>query len=115
METFFRVGCQIDEVKLIDLVLRRYHTLDVLKVLDIDQVLRLLLMAIEDEQKERYREEWLHLIPAMVFAQHYMTFEEFYNTCTGANIDNRPVDEIIAEIDRKHAEAREETNGNGNL
>ena len=69
----------------------------------------------EDEQKERYREEWLHLLPAMVFAQHYMTFEEFYNTCTGANIDNRPVDEIIAEIDRKHAEAREETNGNGNL
>ena len=113
MEEFFLIGCQIDEVKLIDLVLRRYHTLDVLKALDVDQTLRLLLMALEDEAKEQIRDEWLHLLPCMVFAQHYMTFKQYYDTVTGANIDNRPIDEIIAEIDRKHAEAREETNGNG--
>ena len=106
MEEFFRLGCQIDEVKLIDLVLRRYHSLDALKVLDISQTLKLLTMAIEEETKDRYRSEWTALLPVMVFANHYMTFEQYYETCTGQNIDNRPVEEIIAEIDRKHAEVR---------
>ena len=105
MEEFFRLGCQIDEVKLIDLVLRRYHTLDALKVLSFEQTLDLIFLALEEEAKERYRREWLALLPAMVFASHYMSFDEYYDTVTGQNIDMRPVDEIIAEIDRKHAEA----------
>ena len=105
MEEFFLLGCQIDEIKLLDLVLRRYHSIDALKVLDIGQTLKLLNMAVEEEAKDRYRSEWTALLPVMVFANHYMTFEQYYETCTGKNIDNRPVDEIIAEIDRKHAEA----------
>ena len=47
----------------------------------------------------------------MVYGNHYMTFEQYYETVTGANIDMRPTEEIIAEIDRKHAEARGKENG----
>lgn len=108
MEEFFRLGCQIDEVKLIDLVLRRYHTLDALKVLDVGQTLKLLTMAVEEETKEKYRQEWTALLPCMVFANHYMTFEQYYETVTGQNVDIRPAEEIMAEIDRKHAEAHGE-------
>ena len=108
MEEFFLLGCQIDEIKLLDLVLRRYHSIDALKVLDIGQTLKLLNMAVEEEAKDRYHSEWTALLPVMVFANHYMTFEQYYETCTGQNIDNRPVDEIIAEIDRKHAEVKNE-------
>lgn len=111
MEEFFRLGCQVDEVKLIDLVLRRYHTLDVLEVLSLEQFVKLVLMALEEESKEKYRAEWLSLLPCMVFTNHYMTFEQYYDTVTGKNIDLRPVDEIIAEIDRKHAEAKESKDG----
>lgn len=108
MEEFFLLGCQIDEVKLIDLVLRRYHSLDCMKVLSVEQFVKLILIALEDEQKERYRQEWLALIPTMVYGNHYMTFEQYYETVTGANIDMRPTEEIIAEIDRKHAESHGE-------
>lgn len=111
MEEFFLLGCQIDEVKLIDLVLRRYHSLDCMKVLSVEQFVKLILIALEDEQKERYRQEWLALIPTMVYGNHYMTFEQYYETVTGANIDMRPTEEIIAEIDRKHAESRGKENG----
>lgn len=111
MEEFFLLGCQIDEVKLIDLVLRRYYSLDCMKVLSVEQFVKLILIALEDEQKERYRQEWLALIPTMVYGNHYMTFEQYYETVTGANIDMRPTEEIIAEIDRKHAEARGKENG----
>lgn len=107
MEKFFLIGCQLDEIKLIDLVLRRYHSLDALKVLSIDQTLELVLMAIESEVKERYRKEWLALLPMMLLTNHYMTFDQYYETCSGKNIDMRPVEEIIAEIDRIHAKAKE--------
>lgn len=108
MEEFFLLGCQIDEVKLIDLVLRRYHTLDVMKVLSVEQFVRLILLALDEESKSKYRAEWQALLPCMVFTSHYMTFDEYYDTVTGKNVDLRPVDDIIAEIDRKHAEAKAE-------
>ena len=111
MEEFFLLGCQVDEVKLIDLVLRRYHTLDVLEVLSLEQFVKLVLMALEEESKEKYRAEWLSLLPCMIFTNHYMTFEQYYETVTGANIDMRPAEEIMAEIDRKHAEAKESKDG----
>lgn len=106
VEKFFLISCQVDEVRLIDLVLRRYHSLDAMKVLSIDQFIELILLAIESEVKEKYRQEWLSLLPMMLFANHYMTFDDYYETCTGKNIDMRPVEDIIAEIDRKHAEAK---------
>ena len=109
MEEFFLLGCQIDEIKLIDLVLRRYHTLDVMKVLSVEQFIKLVLMALDEESKEKYRQEWLNLLPCMIFTSHYMTFDQYYETVTGQNIDLRPVDDIIAEIDRKHEEAKNGT------
>lgn len=111
MEEFFRIGCQVDEIKLMDLVLRRYHTLDCMKVLSVEQFCKLIITALEEESREKIRQEWLSLLPMMVIAQHYMTFDQYYDTVTGANVDMRPVDEIIAEIDRKHAEAEEKKNG----
>lgn len=107
MEEFFLIGCQIDEIKLMDLVLRRYHTLDCLKVLSIGQTCELIIKALEDESRELLRREWLALLPVMVLNQNYMTFDEYYEISTGKNVDMRPVDVIIAEIDRKHAEVRE--------
>ena len=106
MEEFFLLSCQVDEVKLLDLVLRRYHSLDCMKVLDVGKFCKLMLLALDDEVKEIYRREWLSLLPVMVFTQHYMTFNEYFDISTGRNIDMRPVDEIMAEIERKHAEAR---------
>lgn len=111
MEKFFRIGCQIDEVKLIDLVLRRYHTLDVMKVLSLDRFIKLILLALEEESKEQFRREWLAMIPMMLFSGKYMTFEEYYNNVSGKNIDMRPAEEIMAEIDRAHAKAKGEVNG----
>lgn len=81
--------------------------MDCMKVLSLDQFIQLILVAIEKETKQRYREEWIAMLPMMLFANHYMTFDEYYDTCTGKNVDLRPVDDIIADIDRKHAEAKE--------
>ncbi len=46
------------------------------------------------------------MIPLMMVTNNYMSFEQYYDMISGKNVDMRPADVIMAEIDRKHAEAR---------
>lgn len=41
----------------------------------------------------------------------YVTLKEFEDMVTGGDVDWRPAQEIMDEIDRKHAEAKVEKNG----
>lgn len=85
-----------------DLLLRRYHSIDFIDKLSVEGFCKLILMAIEGEVKENHRKEWLALLPLMIQAGKYTSFEDYYEKVTGKNIDMRPVDEIIAEIDAAH-------------
>ena len=111
MEEFFYIGTQVDEIELLDLLLKRYHSLDFMRVLSVEQFLELLMKAIEGEIKDRHRQEWLAVIPVMSLSGNFMNFDEYYDLATGKNIDMRPADVIMAEIDRKHAQAGENQNG----
>lgn len=111
MEEFFYLCCQTDEVKIVDLILRRYGSLECMKVLSFEQFLKLLLLALEEERKQSFREEWLALIPTMVITGHYMKFEEYYDTVTLKNVDMRPTEVIMAEIDEAHEKVKEKKNG----
>lgn len=114
MEEFFRIGCQVDEIKLMDLVMRRYHSLDCMKWLSVEQFARLILLALESEIKDHKRQEWCALLPMMCLpGSKYLSFEEYFDLVTGKNVDMRPVDVIMEEIDRKHAEAKAKVEKNG--
>ena len=103
MEGFFYISCQVDEVRLKDLLLRRYHQLDFVKDLSLMDFLELVKLAMEEEQKEKHRQEWLHLLPLMITSGKYMSFDEYFDKVSGRNIDMRSTEEIIAEIDAAHA------------
>lgn len=105
MEEFFYIGCQIDEVKLMDLILRRYHSFECMDILSVEKFCELIILALEQEKRAEYRAEWLVLLPSMISQGKYMSFDDYYDTVTGKNIDMRPAEEIIAEIDKLHAEA----------
>ena len=108
MEGFFYIGCQIDEVTLTDLMLRRYHTLE-LPGMPIIKFCKLIEKALDEEKKENYRRQWLSLLPVLAMRGKYMSFEQFYEKMSGANIDMRSTDEIIAEIDKAHEEMKNGT------
>lgn len=65
------------------------------------------MLAIEEKNKAEKRQEWLALLPLMVTAGKYKSFEEYYDLASGKGIDLRPADEIIAEIDAAHERAKE--------
>jgi hypothetical protein len=59
--------------------------------------------AHDKEIEERYKAEWNALYPFMITKMmKYVSFKEYKDMCTGANIDTRPADEIIAEIEELH-------------
>lgn len=109
MASFFSVGSQLDEVKLKDLLLHRYHTLDFdLEIMDFCE---LVMLAIEEENKAKKRQEWLALLPVMITMDKYKSFEEYYDLITGKNIDMRSTVDIIADIDSAHERARKNKDG----
>lgn len=64
---------------------------------------RLLIEAREAETKDRIRAEWVALLPYMQSGQlKLVQFDDYFDQRTGRNIDTRPADVIIAEIEAKH-------------
>lgn len=107
MEEFFYIGSQIDEVKLKDLLLRRYHTFNL--DLGIEEFCEIIMLAIEEENKERKRQEWLALLPLMLTSDKYKSFEEYYDLVSGKGIDLRSTEDIIADIDAAHKRVEDGT------
>lgn len=101
MEEFFYISVQCNEIALVDLMLRRYGTLHV--PLPIEKFCELIMLAIESKVKENKRKEWLAMMTPMLLSGEYMSFQSYYESSTGKNIDMRPADVIMAEIDAAHA------------
>ena len=67
--------------------------------LPIGEFCDLVVCAAENIQKERIRQQWIAALPFMYLKQlKYMSFQDYYDACTGANIDWRPAEVIIQEI-----------------
>lgn len=96
----------MDEVEIKELLLRKYHSLDFMKGMQLDEFVEFLILAINREKKDMIRSEYLALLPFMALRGKYMPFQDFFDKVTGANIDWRPAEEIIAEIDRAHEELK---------
>lgn len=98
MEKFFLVGCQIDEIEIKELLLRRYHTLDFIGSMDIFEFCGFIILAIEKDKKDFYYSQYTALLPRIIqVTGKYMPFNDFYDTITGANLDLRPAEEIVEE------------------
>lgn len=82
--------------------------MEFMKEIEVESFIRLVLVAIEGEVRERHREEYLALLPKMIDLGKYMTFEDYYDKATGRNIDLRPTEEILAEIEAAHSRVHKE-------
>lgn len=111
MDLFFRVGCQINDTEIKELLLRRYHTLDFIKEMDIGEFCEFLILAITQDKKDRIYIQYTALLPLLIQAGKYKSFEEFYDEMTGNNIDWRPAEEIL----RESEEILRKQNGDGNI
>lgn len=78
--------------------------------MDIMDFLLFCSIAIEKDKEERIHQEWCAMLPQFM---RYVPFREFYDMETGANIDWRPAEVIMAEIDAMHKGG--ESGGTGDI
>ena len=59
----------------------------------------LILKAMEKEREDRIFLQWAVQLPVMAYTGQTVSFPEYKDRVTGANIDRRPVAEIMADLD----------------
>lgn len=63
---------------------------------------------LDEVQNERLYAQWLVYLPMLIQANKFMSFSQFRDEITGANLDMRPAEEILAEVE----EIKVKLNGN---
>ena len=80
--------------------------------MDVGEFIEFVLNAREMEERDRLHKQWTAMLPLMSIQYlEYMTFEDYVDRCTGANIDMRPTNEIIADILDAHEKVKSKKEG----
>ena len=100
MEGFFYTCGSFDsEAELRELLLRRYHSFNILNEMSIVEFAEFVIYAKLREKEERIYMQWCAMLPTL---NKYMSFEQFRAMITGENVDMRPAEEIMDEIEELH-------------
>ena len=81
--------------------------------MDVEDGLALFCKAVEQERDERIFQQWTAQLPIMAYTGKNISFAEYRDRVTGANIDRRSVAEIQKEIDDAMRELWKEAPNNG--
>ena len=80
--------------------------------MDTGKFIEFVLKAKEEERKEQVKKQWTAMLPLMSIQYlKYMPFEEYYEKCTGTNVDLRSTEEILADIEETHKKAHKKKEG----
>ncbi len=85
------------------MLLHRYHNIDYILQLDADTGCALILKAMEQERDDRLFQQWVVQLPLMG-QENFVSFADYKDRVTGANIDRRSTAEILAELDEVEKE-----------
>jgi len=113
MESFFYNGGSLNLIDVEELLLYRYKNIEYILELDFKEGILFINKAIEEKRKRKYWEMWL-MKYALMDNETFVSFEEFYDTATGRNIDTTSKEDVLAmaaEIQRKAREKRGEIDG----
>ena len=81
------------------MLLHRYNNIEYVLQLDANTGAPLVLKALEKEREDRIFQQWTAQLPIMAYTGNYVSFADYKDRVTGANIDRRPTVELMAELD----------------
>lgn len=89
-------------------MLHRYTNIEYILQLDLNTGLDLIKKAQEMERDDRLHRQWTAQLPIMAYTGNSVSFADYKDRVTGANIDRRSVAAIMADIDAAEKELRGE-------
>jgi hypothetical protein len=78
-----------------------------------DTGLAIVAKAMEKDREERIFQQWVVQLPVMAYSGKTISFADYKDKVTGANIDRRSTAEILAELDDLERELQEGGGENG--
>lgn len=110
MARFFSLTRGRTEIDILDLIAERYGwTIQQIMETDADLFIGLAGRVINEKRRSEARDEWLAALPFMYLKWlKFVSFKDFYDSQTGANLDLRPTTEILADVEKIRAELRGE-------
>lgn len=75
--------------------------------------LALILKAMEKDRDDRLFQQWVAQLPIMAYSGQQISFADYKDRVTGANIDRRPTAEIERELDAIEKQFQEGGEQNG--
>lgn len=98
------------------MLLHRYSNIEFVLNLDFEVGSDLIRKACEETRNDKIFLQWAIQLPYMD-KQSFVTFSDYKARITGENIDMRPADVILAELDEieKQFEKGGQTDGNGDF
>lgn len=75
--------------------------------MEVDDFFDLVEIATEKEKEDTLHKQWCSMLPFMSLKMlEYISFPDYIDKCSGKNVDMRPADEIIADIEATHQNAK---------
>ena len=113
MARFFYICVQISEDDLIDALAERYGwTVREILGMDFKRLTILYSKAIDAREEKTSREEYNAILPLMAMRMvKFIPFSEYKNKATGKDLDLRPQEEILAEVEEIRKELSGEKDG----
>lgn len=113
MARFFYLTGSCDETELIDAIANRYGwTVPDIERLDIVRIQRLYVKAVNARNEEIARQQWTAMLPFMSLKMlKFVSFDDYKAQITGANLDLRSDEEILAEVQDIRKQFTEDKNG----
>lgn len=102
VESFFLIGCQVNEIELKEILLRRYGRYK-FPDLKFEEYIEFVVLALTKERQDEVKGIYHALLPILAIRGKFMTFEQFYDKLTGADIDLRSNEDILKESEEIQA------------
>ena len=113
MARFFSLTRGRTEIDILDLIAERYGwTIQQIMETDADLFIGLAGRALNEKRRSEARAEWLAALPFMYLKWlKFVSFKDFYDSQTRANLDLRPTDQILDEAEQVRREVEGEQGG----
>ena len=95
------------------MLLHRYHNIEYILQLDAETGLALIEKAILKDRDDRIFLQWAIQLPVMAYSGKDVSFADYKDRVTGANIDRRSTAELMHELDEVEAELQKGGADNG--
>ena len=95
------------------MLLHRYHNIDYVLQADAETGLALIERAIMKDRDDRIFLQWVAQLGVMSYTGNVVSFADYKDRVTGANIDRRTTSELMKELDEVERELQRGGDENG--